>query len=96
MEKLALGNFVLCKMDVQEYDKAYEANTQEQYGEDVAYIAWIEQYATEEHTQDSILAMSDENMLILKDGTFAHTGRGRAFRADFWTCINVILYMEEL
>ena len=96
METFTLGNFVLRKMDWQEYDKAYDANTQEQYGEEVAQIAWVEQYATQEHTEASMVAMSEENMLIFKDGTFAYTSRGIVCRANFWNCISIILSMEEL
>lgn len=48
MEKMKLGNFVLCKMEAQEYDKAYDADVKKQYGEEVAQIAWFELHATEE------------------------------------------------
>lgn len=35
MEKMKLGNFVLCKMEAQEYDKAYDADVKKQYGEEL-------------------------------------------------------------
>lgn len=96
MEKMKLGNFVLCKMEAQEYDKAYDADVKKQYGEEVAQIAWFELHATEECTDDDIVAMSEDNMLIFEDGTFAYTSRGRVCKANFWNCMSIILSIEEL
>jgi hypothetical protein len=90
--KIKLGNFVLCKMDAQEYNKMYDANVQEQYGENINSIVWLEQY----NEQGEIISMSEENMLVFEDNTFAYTSRHTQVKANIFKCLEVIRWMEEL
>lgn len=92
MEKLIFGNFALIKMEVQEYDEMYACAMQEVYGQELEYVAWIEQY----DDNGNIVGMSEENMLIFEDGTLAYTSRGYMCKANFYTCLRVILSIEEL
>lgn len=88
--KIKLGNFVLRKMDAQEYSKTYDVNVQEQYGKTIKSIVWLEQY----NKQGELIAMSSENLLIYRNCVFAYTSRHTQVRASILECLKVIKCME--
>lgn len=90
--KIKLENFKLCQMSAEEYDANYSTDLQERYGRTLDSIVWLEQY----DELGKIVGMSEENMLVFADGTFAYTSRGKACDANFWTCLQVISAIEEL
>ena len=90
--KIKLGNFALCVVDAQEYNKLFEANVQEQYGYNIKSIVWLEKY----NDKGQIVSASEENMLVFEDGTFAYTSRHTHVEANIFDCFEVICWMEEL
>ena len=91
METVKLGEFVLVKMSVQEYNKTWGGNAQEQYGQELEHIVWLEQYK-----EDRLVGMSEENMLIFADNTFAYTSRGTVQKCNLHKALEVIKWIEEL
>lgn len=92
MEKITLGNCALVKMEVQEYDKTYECDMEDLYGQELEYVAWVEKYDNE----GNIVGASMESMLIYKNGTFAYTSRGYAQECKLHEALEVILWIEEV
>lgn len=87
---IKLGKYALCIVGAHKYNKLYDANVQEQYGEAIKSIAWLEQYDNE----GECVAMSEDVMLIYKDGTFAYTSRHAYFKASIFECWKIIKGME--
>ena len=92
MEKIKFGHLTMCKMGVEEYNNAYEADVEEQYGENLKELAWMEKY----DNNGEVVACSMELMLIFGDNTFAYTSRGFAQKSDLAYAFEAILWMEEL
>lgn len=93
MEKIKFGNYALIKMDVQEYNETYDCNAQEVLADYVKQVAWVEKY----DDNGELTAMSMENMYVLEGGSLGFTSRGVLIEdADLSTCMEVIMWLEEL
>lgn len=89
MKEMYFGNYVLRKMDVEEYNKAYSTDAYKDFCEDVLEIAWFEVH----DAQGEVVGISDCNLLVCKEG-YKVEARGRCFEVAFEEGIKYLLAIE--
>lgn len=93
MEKLNIGGTVLYKMTALEFNEAWHADVEEQYGQGVKALYW----ATVEDDNGEEVCMTAEVMLEFEEQQFAYTSRGYTQRATNMIALKMMLdSMEEI
>lgn len=94
MDCLQIANITIYKMCAKEYDKEWDANVREQYGDNVKELYWADKL---DSVTGEVVAQTMEIMLEYADGKFAYTSRHAVVEATMQEALTVMLdSMEEL
>lgn len=91
MEKLNIGGTVLYKMTALEFNEAWNADVEKQYGQGVKALY----YATVEDADGEEVCMTTEVMLEFEEQQFAYTSRGYTQHATMRKALEMLLDSME-